>query len=57
MGFLIQSFVCGGIQGTEDECLSRSSNVGTEVESCFYDADSTLMEDLHDQNQLAQVQT
>jgi hypothetical protein len=47
---LIQLFVRSRIKGTEDKCLSRSCDVRTEVESCFYDADDTLMEDLHDQN-------
>ena len=46
MGLSAESLIGSGIEGTESKSLSGSANVHAKVESCFYDADDTLMENL-----------
>ena len=44
--FPIVSFIGRGIEGADSESLFTSGDSSTKEESCFYNADSTLMGNL-----------
>ena len=46
VSFPVEPFIGSGVERTEDESLSDPSDIYTEVEDCFCDADCTVVENL-----------